>query len=389
MAVKSNGIKFWIVWGSVLALVCAAGTWALAQYLAQRQLDQTAERFSLLNSLRKQALQEYFKTAHTELTFWSLNVDLHRKQAELVKVWQTNGNEQGAPGDRLRALYINRNPHPHGERRELADAGDGSLYSAVHAELHPLAKRFVTERNYYDFFLIGPDGNILYTVEKEDDFGTSLKTGPWRDTGLADVYRRALARNDSVVISDLDTYGPSANAPAIFMARAMVSADGELLGVLAFQLPTDSIQAIMQFDAGMGDSGETYLVGMDGLMRSDSRFSSEPSTLKVAVNTEAVQRALADEQGVMIGPDYRGVMVLSAYDSLHLDGFQWAILAEIDHDEIFRNAARSYPEIAGLMALVYALALGSLWFMRPGEYGIDGTVADAGSPGMDSPDLPG
>lgn len=389
MALKSNELKFWLVWGTALALVCVAGALALAQYLAQQQLEQTADRFSLLNSLRKQALQEYFKTAHTELTFWSLNLDLRNKQAELVKGWQMSSSEQGMPGARLRALYIDQNPHAPGERRELANAGDGSRYSAVHADLHPLAKLFVTERGYYDFFLIGPDGDILYTVEKEDDFGTSLKAGPWRDTGLADVYRRALSQIGSVVISDLEAYGPSSGAPAMFMARAMTSANGELIGVLAFQLPTDRIQAIMQFDAGMGDSGETYLVGVDGLMRSDSRFSNEPSTLKVAVNTEAVQRALADEHGVMITPDYRGVMVLSAYDSLRLDGFQWAILAEIDQDEIFRNAARSYPEVAGLMALIYALALGSLWFVRPGEFAVDYAVTDIGDPGMDPSDLPG
>jgi hypothetical protein len=173
------------------------------------------------------------------------------------------------------------------------------------------------------------------------------------------------------------------------MARSMASADGEPLGVLALQLPTDHIQAIMQFDAGMGDSGETYLVGKDGLMRSDSRFSSEPSTLKVTVNTEAAERALTEQQGVMITPDYRGVMVLSAYDSLKFEGFRWAILAEIDHDEIFRDAAESYPQVAGLMALIYALGLGSLWFLRSGEYDVGTVVADVDSSGVESPDLPG
>ena len=380
MTIRKDSIRFWLIWGIVLALASAAGTWSLSQYLVRQQLDQAADRLTLLNSLRKQALQGYFETARTELTFWSLNADLVSTQVELVDGWNAQASGQDSVGDRLRALY---------DRRQLADAGDGSRYSKIHAALHPLAKRFVVERGYYDFFLISPEGDILYTVEKEDDYGTNLKTGPWRETGLADVYRQALAQNDRVAISDLEAYGPSSGAPAMFMARTMTSPQGKLIGILALQLPTDRIQGIMQFDAGMGDSGETYLVESDKLMRSNSRFSQDSTILKVTVDTDAVQRALDGNQGNMTLPDYRGVMVLSAYDKLVFDNFHWAILAEIDQDEIFREAASSYSQLAGLMALLYALALGSLWLLRPGEPLADEPMSLADNLDIDPPDLHG
>ena len=174
----------------------------------------------------------------------------------------------------------------------------------------------------------------------------------------------------------------------MFMARTMTSPQGKLIGILALQLPTDRIQAIMQFDAGMGDSGETYLVGSDKLMRSNSRFSQDSTILKVAVDTDAVQRALDGNQGNITLPDYRGVMVLSAYDKLAFDNFHWAILAEIDQDEIFREAASSYSQLAGLMALLYALALGSLWLLRPGEPLADELIS-LDNLDIDPPDLPG
>ena len=82
---------------------------------------------------------------------------------------------------------------------------------------------FVTERGYYDFFLISPEGDVLYTVEKEADFATNLETGAWRETGLAEVFRQAKRkrREGGIVISDMQAYQPSNGAPAIFMATAM------------------------------------------------------------------------------------------------------------------------------------------------------------------------
>ena len=48
----------------------------------------------------------------------------------------------------------------------------------------------------------------------------------------------------------------------------------------------------MQASEGMGESGETYLVGTDYLMRSDSRFSEESTILKTKVDTETQQSKL-------------------------------------------------------------------------------------------------
>ena len=246
----------------------------------------------------------------------------------------------------------------------MDDALDGSPYSAMHAELHPMAKLFVLERGYYDFFLIGPQGDVFYSVAKEKDYATNLVSGEWRDTGLAEVFHRAIeyAGEDRVVISDMQPYAPSSDAPALFMAKAMLDVKGAVLGVLAFQLPTDRIVSIMNFTTGMGETGETYLVGEDLLMRSNSRFSDEPTILKTVVDTETVKLALAGEQGVQFTTDYRGVEVLSAYTQSKPGGPSWAVMAEIDRQEILEMAADQRPAVGSIMLFLYALSLWSLWF---------------------------
>ena len=109
----------------------------------------------------------------------------------------------------MRKLYIDDKPFPSEQYQKRADANDDSVYREAHRKLHPIAKLFVTKRGYYDMFLIGLNGDSYYTVEKKDDFATNLIDGRWRDTGLADVYRRAKEKPEAVAMSDMQTYSPS------------------------------------------------------------------------------------------------------------------------------------------------------------------------------------
>ncbi len=272
-----------------------------------------ADRLVLLGELRRGALTEYLDTASAELKFWSTSPGLLDMHQRLVQEWIVADDE--AHASQLRMAYIDDNPHPLGRRGELVQATDAS-YCLLHAELHEMARQFVTERGYYDFFLIGVDGYIEYTVEKEDDFATNLVDGPYSETGLAEVFHEAVENPGEVAISDLERYSPSADAPALFMAIALQGAANEVTGVLAFQLPTDRFLAIMNYTSGMGETGETYLVGADQLMRSNSRFIEESTVLEQPVNSETVQLALAGEEGVRYTFDYRDVEVLSAFTSV-------------------------------------------------------------------------
>ena len=99
--------------------------------------------------------------------------------------------------------------------------------------------------------------------------------------------------------------------------------------------------------------GESYLVGSDKMMRSDSRFSDESTILKQKVDTDQLNLALSGEEGIFIGPDYRGIDVLAGYSKLDFMNTTWAILAEIDVSEAFASAynIRNGMLVAGLFAL--------------------------------------
>src|SRR5690606_31753861 len=68
--------------------------------------------------------------------------------------------------------------------------------------------------------------------------------------------------------------------------------NGKKLGVLIFQVPVDKINAILTGNQkwkehGMGDSGESFIVGKDKMMRSVSRFLVEHKSDYLAAMTSA------------------------------------------------------------------------------------------------------
>ncbi len=260
-------------------------------------------------------------------------------------------------------LYIGNNAHPLGSKSELMDAGDGSDYSRLHARYHPLLKDYLEKFEYYDIFLVEPsDGHIVYSVFKELDYGTSLVSGPYKDSGIARVFRRAmkLGVDDAPVIEDFAAYLPSYNAPASFIASPIYRQEefGDfLVGVLIFQMPVGRINEIMQINDGMGETGESYLVGDDKLMRSQSRFSENNTILSQQVDTETVALANDGNTGSSTVTDYRGISVLSAYAPLELDGLEWGILAEIDEEEAYSGLVSIQIGMltATILAIVFVL----------------------------------
>jgi methyl-accepting chemotaxis protein len=346
--------------------------WGLLRWNLTNYTQLVADRLLLLGELRRGAVQEYFSTAEAELRFWSSNPDILGAQVSLGEIWASEPG--GAVADQVRYSYTQGNPNPVGFYLNLDAAQDGTAYSELHGRMHARTKFFVTRRGYYDFFLIGPDGDVFYSVEKERDFATNLETGEWRDSGLAEVFTRAKheRKEGTIAISDMQAYGPSNGAPAIFMATAMHDDAGQFLGVIAFQLPTDRILGIMNYTSGMGESGETYLVGEDHLMRSDSRFSETSTVLSQVVNTPTVDLALAGEEGVAFIEDYRGVEVMSVYVPMQVGYARWAIIAEIDRDEIEEGAARERPAMSGVLFFVYGLSLWSVWYWQGRQLSEDG-----------------
>lgn len=250
------------------------------------------------------------------------------------------------------------------------DARDGSAWSATNARFNDFFREIVERFQFEDALLLDTVGNVIYTAYKGIDLGTNILTGPYRQSLLTDAYQKTLASNtvDYVGVTDFADYQP-ADEPTAWM-MAPVGPPGRVEGVLALQFPISKINRLMTADqqwetAGMGATGETFVVGPDALMRSDSRlFLEDPekferdvidagtpaaiaakslrqhgTTLVQPVETEATRLALRGQTGTVIEDDYLGNETLQAYAPVDLHGLNWSIIAKIDTSEAFAPVA--------------------------------------------------
>lgn len=353
-----------IVGAAVLAAL-AVGT--VGYVLSRSALhDAVVERFEALTQVRSDALQAYLATIREDLTIVASNPATARALEDFERGFRAIG-EDGDALAMLQRLYIEDNPHALGEKHRLDFAADGSAYSDTHRAYHPWFREMLETRGYYDIFLFSLDGDLVYTVFKELDYATNLNTGEWKDTDLGNVFRAALAKSGAgeVAFFDFRPYDPSHGAPASFIG-APIFRDGRAIGVLAFQMPIDRMNAVMQESTGMGATGETYIVGADGLMRSDSRFAGESTILSRRLDSEAVRGALAGASGWVEGVDARGIDILSVYQSLDFEGTRWAIIGQIDLAEAMSPAVamRNNMALATLVVLAVMAVFGVVFARR-------------------------
>ncbi|KAF0113206.1 MAG: methyl-accepting chemotaxis sensory transducer [Rhodospirillaceae bacterium] len=206
-------------------------------------------------------------------------------------------------------------------------------------------KKYVKLYGYYDLFLINPNELVFYTAAREPDYQSNMVDGKFSSSNLGRLVRDVL-RTKSYGIADFAPYAPSNDDPAAFIAQPIVH-KGEVEVIVALQISLEAINAIMQQRDGMGRTGETYIVGSDKLMRSDSFLDPANHSVKASfanpgkgkVDTEASRNALAGQSSSAIIIDYNGNPVLSAYAPLKVGEATWALIAEIDEAEAFETGS--------------------------------------------------
>ena len=230
----------------------------------------------------------------------------------------------------------------------IDDAQDGSAWSAVHADVHPGFRRVVDELRLTDLYLVEPvDERIVYSVEKGIDLGTSLSTGPFSGSILANTVSRVIEDPDAgSAISDLGFYDPVPGTPVGAYASPVFDG-GELVGVLAFLYDGPVLTQIVTNDqdwdaAGFDDSADLYFVGDDGTVRTDPRgYLEDPVAFLDA--SEASGTLTSEERSTI---EVRGttVLVLRATDATIAAVDSGADLvdsrAAIDGTEVFSHVAR-------------------------------------------------
>ncbi|MBU0461978.1 MAG: sensor histidine kinase [Nanoarchaeota archaeon] len=148
---------------------------------------------------------------------------------------------------------------------------------------------------------------------------------------------------------DLQRYTSIVSAPILL--------NGTLVGVAAGRLDLDLVENIFAEYAGLGQTGEIYIVASDGILASKSRFIPE-AEFKKKIETYATRECLAGNSGAGVYEGYLGKMRVGVYT--WLPQREACIIAEMHESEALApiNRLRYFLLNMGIVLLLISVMLG-------------------------------
>ncbi|GAA4495688.1 methyl-accepting chemotaxis protein [Pseudaeromonas paramecii] len=393
----------------VLPLICAMGviSFSISDQLGSALYQQSADKLTAVREVRREQIHDYFQQLQTIVTSLADSPNTALAMRDLANGFeadaQPDAQEQAAlkvfyqqtvlkqyqqqdPAADARlmddylsqadgamqfyqARYLAQNPNPLGAKAKLDQAAAkgkfASRYDRYHGTYHPVFRKMLDEFGFYDLFLINEQGRVVYSVFKEADFAAPLASGALASSGLARAWHAAQqADRGQVRLTDFSPYFPSYGAPAAFLSVPIFEGESRL-GSLIVQLPQAQLNDLMTSrqqwtNLGLGQTGEAFLVGADGLARSDSRLlltepdrflaevgasgQQSPAALQamadrhiatgyLQLDQDLVQRGLAGESAVIQGTDYAGRQAILSFAPVEVMGQTWLVVAQMMRDE--------------------------------------------------------
>jgi HAMP domain-containing protein/HPt (histidine-containing phosphotransfer) domain-containing protein len=266
----------------------------------------------------------------------------------------------------------------------LRSAFSLSSYAQAMDRYHSYYLSELKKNNLYDILILDPQGNLVYSVQKETDFGINVFNA--HESPLAKVFRDTLGLvsakvNDATktVNSGFVEYQPSYDAPSLFIGAPVIGRTGKVVGVVIIQLNPDSISRTLSFNGkyneiGLGRSGEAYLINQDGFFVTDPRnpalvpdntvkrplvtvqgIQEQPSVALRLKDLSEAGRSAFSSSGLSRYRNYLGRDVLGAYDSLNISGQRFGLITQVDRSEVLapltKLAAWSIGAGLGTLAL--------------------------------------
>lgn len=340
-----------------IALFCSAGV-GVASYLsgAQSVRDLAEERLMGLAESRKDALADYFASKQALIKGHSTGKGLRAAYSDFDKNWAKYGDKAQAT---LTKIYVTDNPHPADMRADLVKAGR-KPYDKAHAKHHPALREFAEANSFDELLLVNMNGDVVYSVQKKSDFAQNLNSDAWSGTAASEAFHAAAnGAPDQIHIIDVQSY-PGAGGEAVGFMATPVAIGSKVIGVAIYESATTAISGMLGKYAGLGETGNVFLVNEDGLIQNDSARTAETSevTSDFLVGKEILS-VLGGAPKFDTINDLQGADVFAAAVPFDYLNKNYALLVVQDSSEVLAPVASLRNWIL-LIAVVSAVAAGVL-----------------------------
>ncbi len=306
---------------------------------ARQQLDTIAfERANQLSVYMQSVENDVISTAGTEYVGQAV--------ANFATAWQgmTNVQLKMDAATTLQKAFLQGDP----ATRITVDNTPGGVQSGVpaaygfnHSHYNPIFREQIQGQGYSDLYLFDLLGNVVYSTDKRDDFASNFTKGgggKFVDSGLAAAYAQALAGNSTkdFGFADFSPYAAAGGTPLAFVAAPVFDQTKTKVGVIAIALDATRVGKVISYRQGLGQTGDTIIVGLDGLARSDSSFTKDSDVLQPTIFDDTIKAAVTGIPGDTSSSNFRGADVIAAAAPSDVTGnLSWAVVAVMDRAEIF------------------------------------------------------
>ena len=356
------GLKLPLVTVLITALALFFGKVIATGHARSALTDAGEERLLAVAESRAEELVAALESTASNLIASQANPVIGDAVRSFVTGWEILGPWAA---ERVRESYLHKNPHPPGARYLFEDSGDRSPYSFTHRRYHPYFKSIMTGLGYADILLISGEGVVVHSTAKTGYLGEALREGRAATSPLASAYLAAIAApaDDPVVMTDFifDPIVPG-DLVAVF-ATALRSPAGELRGVLAVTVSEALLNGIMQRPEGLGETGQAFLIGATGGLRSEPRLYVDP-VLRQGIDPAPPLRAVQNGQrGVLRHLDDNGNAVFTAFVPARVSGNEFAVMAQQSEAEILSPAREMGARINedGVLGIVIMSMIGLIF----------------------------
>jgi signal transduction histidine kinase len=189
---------------------------------------------------------------------------------------------------------------------------------------------FISSLEYaHRLFIADKNDSIIEVISIQSDIKSKHVINVISDAVLKDFCRELRLQKKSII---KDLSGPNFS---IQLGAPIIDEGNNCIGSIVLEMPIAAINKIMvgySPNDAFSKTIESYLVGDDSLMRSNSRFN-EDAVYRTKVTSASVKKALKGETGFLIVKDYRNISCLSSYSKVNIKGLNWVLLAELDEQE--------------------------------------------------------
>lgn len=323
----------------------------------------TEDKLSTVASERAREVRAFLESTKADLLVTAASASTTAGLANLSEGWaQVAGNAATV----LRDGYVTNNPNPEEQRDRLDSAHltTAATYDTAHSQLQPGFRAQRQAHGYGDIMIFDAKGTVIYSEDKGPEFAMNFAPGgAGADTTLGHVYAAAaaLTQPGQIVWDDLEPYSLDDNDPTGFMAAPIFNGTAPA-GVLVFELAQTQIESVLANRTGLGETGETILVGSDYRLRNDSPFTPENDVLTTRYRTPQVDAALAGQStAVAEVSGYRSLDMLAVADPVAFEGHSWALVSTIAEAEAMaplvgmRNSILTGGAAILLLAVVFGV----------------------------------